>query len=55
MCDKIDEVQAADIRRVAARIFGTGPKGGKATIVTMGSEDVADWKGILRKYGVGGY
>lgn len=56
MCDRIDEVTAADIRRVAARVFGPGvvnSQGNKATIVTMGSEDVVDWKGSLRKYGVG--
>ncbi|KAF8527449.1 mitochondrial processing peptidase [Hysterangium stoloniferum] len=56
MCDRIDEVTEVDIRRVAARVFGPGSRdapGAKATIVTMGSEDVVDWKSTLQKYGVG--
>ncbi|KAF8580110.1 mitochondrial processing peptidase [Ramaria rubella] len=56
MCDRIDEVTTADLRRVAARVFGPGnhgSQGKKATIVTMGSEDVLNWETTLRKYGVG--
>jgi len=53
MCDKIDEVDHQAIRRVAARIFGPDNKN-KATVVCMGREDVGDWSGVLRKYGVGG-
>ncbi|KAJ3480420.1 hypothetical protein NLI96_g8367 [Meripilus lineatus] len=53
MCDKIDEVDQAAIRRVAARIFGPESKN-KATVVCMGREDVGDYGGVLRKYGVGG-
>jgi len=55
MCDRIDEVTAPDLRRVATRVFGSGANGlkGKATVVTMGSEDIGEWKSTLRKYGVG--
>jgi len=54
MCDHIDRVEPNDIKRVAARVFGiSGTQGKNATIITMGSEDVPDWKSILRKYGVG--
>ncbi|KAL5533717.1 hypothetical protein ACEPAG_177 [Sanghuangporus baumii] len=53
MCDRIDEVTAEDIRRVAHRVFG--PDVAKsATIVAMGREDVGDWRSVLRKYSVGG-
>lgn len=51
MTDRIDEVSQESIQRVAARIFGPD-SGSKATIVTMGREDVGDWQGVLRKYGV---
>lgn len=56
MCEHIDLVTPTDLRRVATRVFGPGGHGipgKKATIVTMGNEDVHDWKGTLRKYGVG--
>lgn len=53
MCDKIDEVDQAAVRRVASRIFGPETKN-KATVVCMGREDVGDYGGVLKKYGVGG-
>ncbi|KDQ63251.1 hypothetical protein JAAARDRAFT_147360 [Jaapia argillacea MUCL 33604] len=53
MCDKIDEVTAESVRRVAMRIFGP-ESGNKATVVCMGHEDVGDYAVTLRKYGVGG-
>ena len=53
MCDKIDEVDQATIRRVAARIFGPESRN-RATVVVMGKEDVGDWRAQLKKYGVGG-
>ncbi|GJJ13268.1 hypothetical protein Clacol_007519 [Clathrus columnatus] len=56
MCDHIDLVTPTDLRRVAARIFGPGVQGipgKKATVVTMGNEDVYNWENTLRKYGVG--
>ncbi|KAI0348272.1 hypothetical protein BDW22DRAFT_1350450 [Trametopsis cervina] len=52
MCDKIDEVTSESVRRVAQRVFGPGTER-KATIVCMGRDDVGDYKGTLRKYGVG--
>ncbi len=53
MCERIDEVDAERIHRVAQRIFG--PKSGnKATVVCMGKEDVKDWRAELTKYGLGG-
>jgi len=53
MCDRIDEVTPDAIRRVAARVFGSESRN-PATVVVMGHEDVGDYKGILRKYGVSG-
>jgi mitochondrial-processing peptidase subunit alpha len=53
MCDRIDEVTPDAIRRVAARVFGP-ESGNRATVVVMGHEDVGDYKGVLRKYGVSG-
>lgn len=53
MCERIDEITPEDIRRVAHRVFGVdGAK--PATVVAMGKEDVGDWRGVMRKYGVGG-
>ncbi|KAH9947132.1 Metalloenzyme, LuxS/M16 peptidase-like protein [Amylocystis lapponica] len=53
MCARIDEVTPESLRRVAARIFS--PESSKrATVVCMGREDLGDWQGTLRKYGVGG-
>ncbi|CAL1694437.1 unnamed protein product [Somion occarium] len=52
MCDRIDEVDHKAVARVSARIFGPGSK--KATVVCMGRQDVGDWSGMLKKYGVGG-
>lgn len=51
MTDKIDEVTQESIQRVATRIFGPN-SGHKATVVSMGREDVGDWQGVLQKYGV---
>ncbi|EJC98724.1 mitochondrial processing peptidase [Fomitiporia mediterranea MF3/22] len=53
MCDRIDEMTPDDIRRVAHRVFGADAAK-PATVVAMGKEDVGDWRGVLRKYGVGG-
>ncbi|KAH8110624.1 mitochondrial processing peptidase [Phellopilus nigrolimitatus] len=53
MCDRIDEITADDIRRVAHRVFGTDAAK-PATVVAMGKDDVGDWRSVLRKYGVGG-
>ena len=53
MCDKIDEVDQATIRRVAQRVFGPELRS-RATVVVNGREDVGDWAAQLRKYGVGG-
>jgi processing peptidase subunit alpha len=53
MTDRIDEVTPESLRRVAARVFG--PKSGrKATVVSMGQDDVGDYQAVLRKYAVGG-
>jgi len=53
MCERIDDVSQESLRQVAARIFG--PESAKrATVVCMGQENVGDWRGTLRKYGVGG-
>ncbi|TFY81488.1 hypothetical protein EWM64_g2523 [Hericium alpestre] len=52
MCDKIDEVTPESIQRVANRIFGR-QSGNKPTVVTMGHEDVGDWKSTMKKYDVG--
>jgi processing peptidase subunit alpha len=51
MCDRIDEVDADSIRRVANRLFGPDSKS-RATVVVQGHEDVGDYKPVLRKYGV---
>ena len=53
MCDRIDEITPDDVRRVAHRYFGTDAAK-PATAVVMGKEDIGDWRGQLRKYGVGG-
>ncbi|KAI5122367.1 hypothetical protein M0805_004124 [Coniferiporia weirii] len=53
MCDRIDEITPDDIRRVAHRVFGADAAK-PATLVAMGKDDVGDWRGVLRKYGVGG-
>ena len=51
MCEKIDAVDDMAIRRVAARLFGPRSPA-KATMVVMGREDVGDYRGVLRKYGL---
>ncbi|KIO26572.1 hypothetical protein M407DRAFT_243678 [Tulasnella calospora MUT 4182] len=53
MCDKIARVDAADIKRVAGRIFGSGMRGPPSVLV-MGKKDVGEWVGVWRKYGLGG-
>lgn len=52
MCGKVANVTAADIRRVAGRVFGAAASG-PPTIVVMGKEDVGDWSRAFKKYGVG--
>ncbi|KDQ20455.1 hypothetical protein BOTBODRAFT_50557 [Botryobasidium botryosum FD-172 SS1] len=52
MCGKVASVTAADIRRVAGRVFGAAA-GGPPTIVVMGKEDVGDWSRAFKKFGVG--
>lgn len=53
MCDRIDEVDAAVIRRVAHRFFGPESKK-KPTVVVMAPEDVSsdECSSTLKKYGV---
>lgn len=51
MTDKIDQVTPESVHRVAKRIFGP-ESGNKATVVTMGRDDIGDWRGVLQKYGV---
>ena len=53
MCDGIRPVTAADIRRVADTTFGRGSAGRLPTVVTMGHENVRDWRETLYAYGVG--
>ncbi|KAG8950451.1 Mitochondrial-processing peptidase subunit alpha [Tulasnella sp. 424] len=53
MCEKIARVDAADIKRVAGRIFGGGMSGPPSVLV-MGKKDVGEWAGVWRKYGLGG-
>ena len=53
MCAKIDEVTSDSLREVATKVFGPSITK-QATVVSMGHDDVGDWKAILRKYGVGG-
>lgn len=53
MGDKIAQVDAADIKRVAGRIFGSGMSGPPSVLV-MGKKDVGEWAGVWRKYGLGG-
>ena len=51
MCDRIDEVDEKEIRRVARKIWGQEGLGRSSTVV-MGREDVKDVKGVLKKYGL---
>ncbi|KAI0828882.1 LuxS/MPP-like metallohydrolase [Trametes gibbosa] len=51
MCEKIDAVDDATIRRVAARLFGPRTSA-RASVVVMGREDVGDYRGVLHKYGL---
>jgi mitochondrial-processing peptidase subunit alpha len=53
MTDKIDELKADDIRRVAARVFGP-QSGAKATVVCMGHEDTGAWEETFTKYSIAG-
>ena len=52
MCDKIDAVDIGTIRTVAARLFAPGTKTAKPTVLVMGHEDIGDYAGVLRKYGL---
>jgi len=52
MTHKIDQITPESVLRVAKRIFGS-ESGNKATVVTMGRDDIGDWRGVLQKYGVG--
>ena len=51
MTAKIDEVSPESVLRVAKRIFGP-ESADKATVVTMGRDDIGDWQAVLQKYGV---
>ncbi|OJT14395.1 Mitochondrial-processing peptidase subunit alpha [Trametes pubescens] len=51
MCEKIDAVDDAALRRVAARLYGPRTSA-RASVVVMGREDVGDYRGVLRKYGL---
>ena len=51
MREKIDQVTPESVLRVAKRIFGP-ESGNKATVVTMGRDDIGDWQGVLQKYGI---
>lgn len=53
MCDRIDELTPEDVLRVAKSTFSQ-ENAKQATVVVMGREDVGDWRGVLRKYGIGG-
>ncbi|KAF8899060.1 peptidase M16 inactive domain-containing protein [Infundibulicybe gibba] len=53
MTAKIDQVQSADIRRVAARLFGP-QSGNKATVICMGHEELGSWEDVFKKYSVAG-
>lgn len=53
MCDRIDEVDSAAIRRVAQRFFG--PESGRnPTVLVMAPENLSleDCSAQLKKYGV---
>ncbi|SRR5258708_3100442 len=52
MCAKVEKVTAADVRRVAEKVFGPGARK-QPTILVMGGEDVSEWKNLLHQYGVG--
>lgn len=52
MCDKIDEVTAESLQKVANRIFSP-ESGNKPTVVTMGHEDVKDPGRVFKTYDVG--
>jgi mitochondrial-processing peptidase subunit alpha len=53
MCERIDEIDAAMIRRVANRFFGP-QSGNKPTVLVMAPEDLppSECNAILKKYGV---
>jgi processing peptidase subunit alpha len=53
MTKKIEAVGAADVRRVAARVFGPD-SGNRPTVVCMGYEDVGNWSAEFKKYGLAG-
>ncbi|KAF9074878.1 mitochondrial processing peptidase [Rhodocollybia butyracea] len=51
MTDKVAQVTAEDITRVANRLFGPR-SGNNPTVVCQGHEDVKDWRETFAKYGV---
>lgn len=51
MTEKIENVTAQDVRRVAASIFNP-QSGSKPTVVVMGHEDVGTYKETFSKYGL---
>ncbi|QRV94913.1 QCR1 core subunit of the ubiquinol-cytochrome C reductase complex protein [Ceratobasidium sp. AG-Ba] len=51
MCEKIDSIDAADMRRVAGRVFGES--GSKPTVVVMGRWPLQEPEKVLSSYGVG--
>ncbi|KAJ7193300.1 Metalloenzyme, LuxS/M16 peptidase-like protein [Mycena pura] len=53
MAAKIDQLEPADIRKVAERVFGL-ESGGKATLVCMGHQDTGPWEEVFQKYSVAG-
>jgi processing peptidase subunit alpha len=53
MMRKFEAVEAADVRRVAARMFGPD-SGNMPTVVCMGHEDVGNWNAEFKKYGLAG-
>ena len=52
MADKIDNVTAESLQRVALRTFGS-QTGGKPTVLALGRQDLGDWQAQFRKYDVG--
>jgi processing peptidase subunit alpha len=53
MIAKIDLLKPADVRKVAAKVFGL-ESGAKATVVCMGHEDTGPWEEVFAKYSVAG-
>jgi processing peptidase subunit alpha len=51
MTEKIENVTAQDIRRVAAKLFSP-ESGSKPTVVVMGHEDVGTHQNVFSDYGL---